>query len=277
VLLGSRAAMARIGPAVVCLTATAMLAGCGGGKADTPVEARPTPAESTASPSLDETVAVSETPTTPSVTPGQTDAAGLVVPARTAGTLDENSVPDAADLGRGWERFVDPGDVAEGYTGNGDWVRERGAAEVVQAVVPLGCVAMSTVPSLPVPKHALEGTYRGPHDGPGVALVLDFASDNKASAFLAGMTQIARDCPAPAAKVGRDDPLTVVIEPVRLGSRTVLDRRREFGAGASEWLWSEMVVQYGSRVGLLILATVPSAAKPDLNRLSELLRTSVSR
>jgi hypothetical protein len=57
----------------------------------------------------------------------------------------------------------------------------------------------------------------------------------------------------------------------------VLDRRREYGVGASEWVWSEMVVQHGSRVGLLILATPPSAQRPDLNRLSELLRTAVSR
>jgi hypothetical protein len=217
------------------------------------------------------------TPTAPTVTPGQTDGAGLVVPARTAGDLDEKSVPEASDLGRGWQRFVDPGDVAEGYTGNGDWVRERGAAEVVQAIVPLGCIGMSSAPSLPVPKHALEGTYRGPRDAPGVALVLDFANQGKATAFLAGMAKIARDCPAPAKKVGPDDPLTVVVEPVRLGARTVLDRRREYGVGASEWVWSEMVVQHGARVGLLILASSPSAERPDLNRLSELLRTAVSR
>ena len=91
----------------------------------------------------------------------------------------ERSVPRPADLGRGWEQFVDPGDVAEGYTGNGAWVRERGAAEVVQAVVPLGCVGMTSAPVLPVPKHALEATYRGPGDAPGVALVLDYASDGQ--------------------------------------------------------------------------------------------------
>ena len=77
--------------------------------------------------------------------------------------------------------------------------------------------------------------------------------------------------------MGEDDPLTVVVEPVRLGARTVLDRRREYGVGASPWLWSEMVVQHGARVGLLILATAPSSDQPDLNRLSEVLRTAVSR
>ena len=167
--------------------------------------------------------------------------------------------------------------MAEGYAGNGAWVRERGAGEVVQAVVPLGCVGMSSAPVLPVPKHALEATYRGPGDAPGVALVLDYGSKAKASALVAGMADIARACYAPSKKVGENDPLTVVVEPVRLGSRTVLDRRREYGVGASPWLWSEMVVQHGARVGLLILATAPSSDQPDLNRLSEVLRTAVSR
>ena len=216
-------------------------------------------------------------PAKPTATPGSTDAAGLVIPAKTAGKLGERSVPRAADLGRGWTQFVDPGDVAEGYTGNGAWVRERGATEVVQAVVPLGCVGMSSTPVLPVPKHALEGTYRGPGDAPGVALVLDYSTTAKASAFVAGMADIARACYAPSEKVGKNDPLTVVVKPVRLGARTVLDRRREYGVGASPWLWSEMVVQYGSRVGLLILATRPSADEPNLDKLSEVLRTAVSR
>ena len=213
----------------------------------------------------------------PTVGPGETDAAGLVVPAETAGDLDARSVPGAPDLGRGWSRYVDPGDVAEGYAGNGAWVRERGGAEVVQAVVSLGCVGMTSAPVLPVPKHALEATYRGPGDAPGVALVFDYGSPAKASAFLGGMAQIARACYAPPNKVGEDDPLTVVVEPVRLGARTVLDRRREYGVGPTPWVWSEMVVQHGSRVGLLILATSPSSDEPNLDRLSEVLRTAVSR
>ena len=87
--------------------------------------------------------------------------------------------------------------------------------------------------------------------------MLDYGSTAKAAAFVGGMAKIARACYAPSKKVGADDPLTVVVEPVRLGARTVLDRRREYGVGATAWLWSEMVVQHGSRVGLLILATAP--------------------
>jgi len=107
--------------------------------------------------------------------------------------------------------------------------------------------------------------------------VFDYPSAAQAARFVSGMATIARSCQPPARKVRADDPLTVVVEPVRIGTRTVLDRRREYGVGASEWLWSEMVVQHGARVGLLILASPKSSEAPDLNRLSERLRTSVSR
>ena len=157
--------------------------------------------------------------------------------------------------------------------------------------------------------HRLDGIYRDPHEA-GVRffmhygdlsdsgslnhLIRDLEPDEiynlgaqshvkvsfdipEYTADVTGMGTIARACYAPSKRVGSDDPLTVVVEPVRLGARTVLDRRREYGAGSSPWLWSEMVVQLGSRVGLLILATSPSAQEPDLNRLSEVLRTAISR
>jgi hypothetical protein len=270
-----RAVAIRAIPFLAGLTALTLLAGCA---QDEPAKQARSGPSVTSAPA---TTPVVPDPTRPAVSPtakaGATDAAGLVIPAETAGKLAERSVPKPADLGRGWEQFIDPGDVAEGYAGNGAWVRERGAAEVVQAVIPLGCVGMTSAPVLPVPKHALEGTYRGPGNAPGVALVLDYGSQAKAGAFLTAMAKIARACHPPARKVGGDDPLTVVVEPVRLGARTVLDRRREYGVGASPWVWSEMVVQHGSRVGLLLLATAPSADEPDLNRLSEVLRTAVSR
>ncbi len=264
-----------MGGVVVALTTVLLLAGCGGTEPVSQARSAPSVTSDPATaPVVPETPPPAVKPTTKA---GATDAAGLVIPAETAGKLDARSVPQPADIGRGWEQFVDPGDVAEGYAGNGAWVRERGASEVVQAVVPLGCVGMTSAPVLPVPKHALEATYRGPGDAPGVALVLDYGSTAKAAAFVGGMAKIARACYAPSKQVGKDDPLTVVVEPVRLGARTVLDRRREYGVGASPWLWSEMVVQHGSRVGLLILATAPSADEPNLDRLSEVLRTAVSR
>ena len=267
-----------VGALAVTLAAT----GCGNGGAEGKEAAAPaarqTPARAaSAAPTAAPAPATTRPAPVPTVKPGETDGAGLVVPPTTAGDLDAQSVPQAPDLGRGWTRYVDPGDVAEGYTGNGSWVRARGAAEVVQAVVPLGCAGLASPPVLPVPKHALEATYRGPKDAPGVALVLDYRNERQATRFLTGMARIARSCPAPAERVTADAPLTVVVEPVRVAARTVLDRRREYGVGASEWVWSEVVVQRGSRVGLLILATPPSAPGPDLARMAERLRAAVPR
>lgn len=262
------------GGVLATLTAAVLVTGCGLGDPASP----PTPSRAAATTATVPSVpAVTAEEPAPPPAPGETDAAGLVVPETTAGDLAERNVPRAPDLGRGWARFVDPGDVAEGYTGNGAWVRARGAAEVVQAVVPLGCAGLDSPPDLPVPEHALEATYRGPGDAPGVALVLDYASQRQASRFLAGMATIASTCRAPAGNVGADDPLTVVVDPVRITAATVLDRRRELGAGASEWLWSEVVVREGSRVGLLILASPPSGRQPDLGALAKRLRATVPR
>jgi len=266
-------------PLVLSLTAV-LLTGCGQGDREAGPTRTPaaltTPEATVTAPVVPPGSAVTDA-ATPTTSPGETDAAGLVVPAETAGDLDSRSVPQAPDLGRGWQRYVDPGDVAEGYTGNGSWVRARGAGEVVQAIVPLGCVGLTAPPTLPVPEHALEATYRGPAEAPGVALALDFADKRLASAFLTGVAQIARACTRPSAAVGPGDPLTVVVEPVRLAATTVLDRRREYGVGASEWLWSEVVVQQGARVGLLILASPRSAHEPDLVRLSKRLRATLPR
>jgi hypothetical protein len=199
---------------------------------------------------------------------------GLSVPAETAGDLDRDTVPAAPALGPGWVQYVDPGQPEEGYVGNGSWVRARDVSEVVAGVVPLGCSGLGSPPDLPVPEHALEATYRGPGGAPGVALTLDYDRSADARRMVDGFARIARSCPAPAERVRPRDPLTVVITPVDVGPDTVLDRRRDYGENSSPWLWSEAVVRNGSRVGLLILATDPSAP-PGLDRLADRLRRSI--
>lgn len=236
--------------------------------------------ETTSSPSEP---AASRAPGSRSAAPSQpaiarrTPAGGLSTPQESAGPLDRRSVPKALDLGPGWAPFTDPGDPEEGYLGNGSWVRARGVSEVVAGIVPLGCVRLTSPPRLPVPSHALEATYRGRGGAPAVALVLDYPSSAAAASMVAGMARIARSCPAPATRVADDDPLTVVVKAERIDGSTVLDRRREYGEGASEWAWSEAVVRRGTRVGLLILGTDPAATAPDLDDLADRLRTSIIR
>ncbi len=241
----------------VCGLLVAALVGCSGDEPSQRAVPSPSPTTTTE-------------PAVPPVAPE------LSVPATTAGDLDSKSVPGPLDLGRGWSRYVDPGAPEEGYVGNGSWVRARGTDEVVQAVVPLGCSGLTTPPALPVPEHALEATYRGPGDAPGVALVLDYDDPDRAADFVAGMGRVARSCPAPAGPVPSDGPLVASIEPARVDASTVLQRRREFGAGATDWTWSEAVVRRGARVGLLIVATDAGAA-PDLGDLAARLRAAVIR
>ncbi|MDQ1586168.1 MAG: hypothetical protein QOJ90_1686 [Actinomycetota bacterium] len=216
-----------------------------------------------------------ETPTPVAATP--TGDAGLTVPPTTAGNLGAASVPGPPDLGAGWKRYADPGAPEEGYVGNGSWVRARGSAEVVQSVVPLGCAGLTRAPALPVPQHALEATYRGPSGQPAVALVLEYGRSSQASTFLAGMGRIARACATRPAKTGPSDPMSTVDTLVRVDGSTVLDIRREYGAGAGEWVWSEVIVRDGSRVGLLVVAGKRGATGPQLAALAAKVRRSIVR
>lgn len=252
--------------AVATLLAVVALAGCSGSDAQTsagPGPARPTTPSVTAVPPS--TAEASSAPAQPST------------PATTAGALGARSVPAPLDLGAGWRPFADPGEPEEGYLGNGSWVRARGVDEVVAGIVPLGCVGLDSPPRLPVPAHALEATYRGRADAPAVALVLDYRTVGSAAAMLTGLATIARSCPAPAERVRRHDPLTVVVRPERIAATTVLDRRREYGVDASPWTWSEAVVRRGTRVGLLIVASDPAGPAPDLADLAARLRSSIVR
>ena len=201
----------------------------------------------------------------------------LSVPAETAGDLDSSDVPGPPDLGPGWKRYVDPGEAEDGYVGNGSWVRARGSKEVVQAVVPLGCAGLTALPRLPVPLHALEATYRGPGGAPAVALVFDYTRISQARSFVEMLGEVGRACPEPARPVRRNDPMVAVVDQVAADSTTILDRRREYGVGASEWVWSEVVVRRGVRVGLLTVASAPNDGAPDLAGLARSVRASIDR
>ena len=286
----SRRAGRVVGLLTLANAVTVSLAGCGEDGSHLPT-GRPT---STQSPIVSAQPAGSVTPTVPppeisnsprSVT-SESETGGLgpavpaapaapSVPAETAGALGADDVPAPSALGPGWRRYADPGNLEEGYAGNGSWVRARGAAEVVQALIPLGCTGLTTAPGLSVPTHALEATYRGPGGAPGVALVLSYRSAEAAAGLVAALRTIDRSCPAPAKSVGPDDPMAAVVTPSVSDALTLLDRRREYGAGAGQWVWSEAVVRRGSRVALLTVAS-PTRTRgsdlPDLESLAAALR-----
>lgn len=130
--------------------------------------------------------------------PPPSNPAKTTTPASTAGSLSIRSFPRPAELGGGWSYAVDPGDIEEGYAGNGTPAIAREAGEVLRTVLPFGC---PRGPRFAAPRHVLEVDYRSPY-GKVVALRLRFADDNTASAFFAARTAGLRSClgrsPSPA-------------------------------------------------------------------------------
>ena len=269
------------GLAAGLVAATLVLTACGDGDADR-LAAPATPAAHRAtSPAAPTSGSVTPTPSAVADTASATDQAEAApdatsVPATTAGDLDARAVPAPPDLGPGWKRYADPGTAEDGYRGNGSWVRARDSADVASALLPLGCTGR--LPRLPVPRYALEATYRGPGGAPAAALVLAFRDETTARAFVAGMASLGDACLAPAGGVAAEDPMVTVVTQGRVSATTVLQRRRELGVGAGQWLWSEAVVGEGRRVGLLAVASRPGRDDPpDLAVLGRAVHASVAR
>jgi hypothetical protein len=151
-----------------------------GGAAEDPTSAAPASASATA------------------VSPAPSPRAKISTPPSTAGSLSIRSFPRPAELGDDWSYAVDPGDVEEGYAGNGTPALAREPGEVLRTVLPFGC---ARGPRLDAPRKVLEVDYRSPY-GKVVALRLRFADPTAASAFFAARTTGLRRCldrsPSPA-------------------------------------------------------------------------------
>lgn len=107
-------------------------------------------------------------------------------PPAAAGPLTARNLPAAEKLGAGWRTYVDPGGAEEGFLGNDTWTRRRDAHQAAYEALPVGCAGKLPTGSLPVPLHALQGSYRTDKDKPATALVLRFADSGKASAYYLG-------------------------------------------------------------------------------------------
>lgn len=198
---------------------------------------------------------------------GDRTSAALPTPAVSAGPLGEANLPPPAALGPGWTSYADPGNSAEGYVGNGSWVRARTASDVVAGVVPVGCSGLGAAPALPAPVDALEATYRGPGGSQAVGLVLRFADAAGAVDFQSQYAALLRSCPPPSRPVQPTDPLHLTVRVVTADADQLTDVRTEAGAGASGLSWQEVVVRRGDRVGLLVAGTPRPA---DAGRLADL-------
>jgi hypothetical protein len=167
---------------VLAAVLAAATAGCDGG---TGVRTTGAPSSDSAHPAHDANTTPTTTTSTDAPKPGSMDA-----PATTSGSLSMTSFPRPLDLGPGWSYSVDPGDVEEGYAGNGTPALARNPREVMQTAVPLGC---DRTEPMPTPRHALEVDYSAP-DGKVIALRTAFASRDAARQFYDARVANVRAC-----------------------------------------------------------------------------------
>lgn len=197
-------------------------------------------------------------------------------PAPTAGPLSERLVAPPTALGPGWATHADEGGAEEGVMGNGTWTRRREPAEVLDAVVPIGCPGLpDEPPRLERPEHALEATYRQ-GERPAVSVVLEYADAAAARRFMTGLGSLLRTC-RPVRDFGADATGAVLdLRLVRADADTVVDLRREVGGQALPGTWQEVVVRAGRRVALLSL-DVEGIRAPAPDVLAAELRRALAR
>jgi hypothetical protein len=196
----------------------------------------------------------------PSASPGVPEPGSMAEPATSSGSLDKASFPRPRRLGAGWAYSVDPGNVEEGYAGNGTPALARNPREVVQTAVPFGCARRT---SMPAPAHALEVDYT--HDGRKVVAVRSqFDDAPTAREFFTARTANLRAC------AGRSGGPAIGRLVTGLGApdaRSLLSDRTPDSDP-----WRELAVLDGDSV---VLVAVQGAGRPTLTavrRLAEAFR-----
>lgn len=195
------------------------------------------------------------------------------VPATSAGPLTKDQLPAAATLGKEWKAYAEPGGGESAVIGNGSSAQQRDVAEVMEGLTPIGCPEQAVDIRLPRPDHALEGTYRGPADRPGVSLVLQFSDEATAGGFLTKFGEQLDACPAPA-NPAEDDPLGLGFTRVSAPAAALAAVRSEYGIDADPNRYLVVGVHRGARIGLLYV----SGAKPAAaDRIAAGLAASIAR
>ena len=140
----------------------------------------------------------------------------------------------------GWRTVVREGGAEEGFEGNGTWVHARDPRYAAQDVITIGCADV-TRDDYPDPIAALEGSYVDDGGAPGVGLVLDFADEAAATAYLQRYTAQVGACQ------DLDEPVRTTLEADLPG---LVDRRTYPDDGQ----WTEVGRRSGARVTLVILS-----------------------
>lgn len=170
-------------------------------------------------------------------------------------------LPAADILGGQWTPYADPGGSEAGWIGNGTFAHGRDAHEAAFGVLPLGCQRRLNV-TLPVPEHALQGSYLSASAKPAQVVVLQFGSVTDATNYFRGLRAMLLACVRP------DGPTGVSFTATTSGP-TFLVGARDYGQGGQ---WAEVDVRDGDRVAVLL----SSAAIPRPGAVVPTLQTAIS-
>jgi hypothetical protein len=185
-------------------------------------------------------------PTDAAVAPELPEPATAPPPAA-AGPVTARNLPEASSLGTGWKTYVDPGGAEKGFLGNKTWTRRRDGHEAAFEALPVGCANPLPSGSLPVPEHALQGSYLTAGGGSATVLVLRFSEAGKASSYYQGYQARMTACGA-----GTEG---LAVQRLWSEQSTAASVRRYADAGA----FVEVSALQGSTVALL----AAESAKPD--------------
>jgi hypothetical protein len=195
-------------------------------------------------------------------------------PASTAGPLSERQLPAGKSLGAKWTPYAQPGGGESGVIGNGAATQERDVDDVLAGLAPIGCPEKAADIALPRPKHALEGSYRGPGAAPGVGLVLEFGSGDGARRFLDRLSAQVDACPTPDPVPARDAPQQLGFERLAMAEGRLAALRRAYGIEADPHRYLLVATTSGARVALVYLA---GAEPADRDRIAKALMASAAR
>jgi hypothetical protein len=131
--------------------------------------------------------------------------------------------------------------------GNQTWTRRRDGHQAAFEALPVGCANPLPSGSLPVPEHALEGSYLTASGGSATVLVLRFSEAGKASSYYQGYQARMTACGAGTAGL--------VVQRLWSEQSTAASVRRYAGEGP----YVEVSALQGTTVALL----AAQSAKPD--------------
>jgi hypothetical protein len=192
------------------------------------------------------TVTVPTAIPTDAAKPPQAPEQATAPPPASAGPVTAENLPAPDKLGQGWKTYTDPGGAERGFLGNNTWTRRRDGHQAAYEALPVGCANPPLTGSLPIPLHALQGSYRTGADQPANALLLRFANATKAMAYFSGYHARMKAC-------GDSGGLTVQL---LWSTDTTAAAVRRYAAAEA---YVEVSVVRGSTVALL----AEQAAKPD--------------